>query len=74
MPDKKKIKKEKFNPLIKEIKLNYEQAVLACSCYTDGCKAAGSFGHSWNAWVCTGPSGSKSVTWRNNWHAVSGTS
>lgn len=27
-------KKSKFNPVITRIKLNPEQAVLACSCYT----------------------------------------
>jgi len=29
-------KKEKFKPQVNRIKLNVEQAVLACTCYMDG--------------------------------------
>ncbi|MDP8259467.1 MAG: hypothetical protein P9L96_00455 [Candidatus Gygaella obscura] len=30
------VKKDKFNPQIKKIKLNPEQAVLSCNCYDNG--------------------------------------
>ncbi|MDP8259468.1 MAG: hypothetical protein P9L96_00460 [Candidatus Gygaella obscura] len=36
-------KKDKFNPQIKKIKLNPEQAVLSCNCYNNG-RVVGSFG------------------------------
>ena len=66
---------KKFRPHISKIKLNYEQAVLACSCYTDGAKyASAGFGHSWNTWVCFGPSGFKNVSWRNNWNLTNASS
>lgn len=33
-------KKTKFKPMITRVKLNPEQAVLACSCYTSGISGA----------------------------------
>ncbi|MBN3038786.1 MAG: hypothetical protein JW869_05135 [Candidatus Omnitrophica bacterium] len=34
-------KKQKFNPQITRVKLNPEQAVLACACYNSGYDGAG---------------------------------
>ncbi|MDD5245905.1 MAG: hypothetical protein PHS09_00785 [Candidatus Omnitrophica bacterium] len=68
-------KKAKFKPQISKVKLNYEQAVLACSCHTNSAIQANTgSGHSWHAWVCYGPSGSRQVSWRRWWFAVAGMS
>ena len=45
---KKNNKKEKFNPIITKIKLNYEQAVLSCSCYNTGWQEGGGGSPYWS--------------------------
>lgn len=46
-------RKPKFNPEITRIKLNPEQAVLACDCYSDGWKSGGG-GGGWKT-ICNMP-------------------
>jgi hypothetical protein len=46
--------KPKFNPIVTRVKLNPEQAVLACSCYTTNrkCPANGTGGRVANRSIC----------------------
>ena len=56
--------KPKFNPEITRIKLNPEQAVLTCACYSTGYKA-GTFQISWHLVCKLGPksSGTNTKSW-----------
>ena len=50
-------KKPKFKPVITRVKLNPEQAVLACNCYSAGQRiSAGNLAHWAYATTCSGRS------------------
>jgi len=57
MVNKKKLQKQTFNPKIYKTKLNYEQAVLACSCYDTGWIVGSATSYYGNAIRCTRSSG-----------------
>jgi hypothetical protein len=61
-------KKPKFRPVITRVKLNPEQAVLACNCWTAGHTNSGtktSVGVSSD--ICSGSGGPNRVTVKSSW-------
>ena len=55
-------RKPKFNPEIKQVKLNPEQAVLNCSCYMNSTSGPGSRVYAWNRGWSTICSGSRTTS------------